>query len=53
MCKRLDAALAAWRQLDLPMAAVEVGKDGSVRIEAPVDKPADAAQDQRKPEPWT
>lgn len=50
---RLDAALTAWRQLGLPVGAVVVAKDGSVRIEAPVDKPAETTQDERKPESWT
>jgi hypothetical protein len=50
---RLDAALAAWQQLGLPVGAVQIGKDGSIRIEAPVDRPADPGHDARKPEPWT
>jgi len=50
---RLDAALTAWRGLGLPVGAVVIGRDGSVRIEAPVDRPAQTMQDQRKPEPWT
>jgi hypothetical protein len=50
---RLDAALAAWRGLGLPVGAVQVGRDGSVRVEAPVDRPADPAHDDRKPDPWT
>jgi hypothetical protein len=50
---RLDAALAAWRGLGLPVGAVVVARDGSVRIEAPVAINADPAQDQRKPESWT
>lgn len=50
---RLEAALAAWERLGVPIGAVEIGKDGSVRIEAAVDKPAESAQDDRKPQPWT
>jgi hypothetical protein len=50
---RLDAALTAWRGLGLPVGAVVVARDGSVRIEAPVDRPNDTGQDGRKPEPWT
>lgn len=49
----LDAALSAWRELGLPVGAMVVAKDGTVRIEAPVDRPAATMQDQRKPEPWT
>lgn len=49
----LDAALSAWRELGLPVGALVVAKDGTVRIEAPVDRPAETMHDQRKPEPWT
>jgi hypothetical protein len=49
----LETALTAWQRLGLPVGAVVVMRDGTVRIEAPVDRPAEPAQDGRKPEPWT
>ena len=50
---RIDTALQAWRGLGLPIGALVIGSDGSVRLEVPVDKMPEPAQDQRKPEPWT
>lgn len=49
---RLDAALSAWQERGLPVGAVVIEKDGAVRIEAPVDKPPESAEDARKPQPW-
>lgn len=50
---QIERALAAWKAEVGAVGALHVMPDGSIRVEAPVDRPADRTQDSRKPDPWT
>ncbi|WP_068305342.1 hypothetical protein [Pararhodobacter sp. CCB-MM2] len=50
---KIERALAAFKAEVGPIAAVMVMPDGSIRVEGPVDRPAEPQHDNRKPKPWT
>ena len=48
----IQRVINAWRDLGLPVGGVEVDKNGTVRVLAPLDKAAKNADRSREAIPW-
>ncbi len=49
---QIERALAAWKEQVGAVGAMQVMPDGSIRVEAPVDRTPEPKHDPREPEPW-